>query len=204
MKRLRNRLTLLFAILAMFLGIAMAIWGPGLVIDMLDPRNRRGMQDGMIWFKQGYTNADGDFVPHGRVRWYYTDGGLSREESYRNGVEDGMWRWWDPQRDLRSEATYADGQLHGVEKFWWPRTIRHTTWTHGRRTGRYWETTYEGALVREVELLNDLPSSPLVRYHPTGVKYATATWDAEGHCTIEYHQTQEPGVYVVPWRLIDR
>ena len=79
------------------------------------------------------TYRDGAF--HGNWRWYYIDGSLHRDESYRKGKADGYFElnragktlvegrydyglkqgpWIMDVNDHREEGQYVDGEQHGT------------------------------------------------------------------------------------------
>ena len=46
---------------------------------------------------------------NGNWTWYYLDGSIHRDESYRNGKASGLFREWNSSGELIVEGTYDFG-----------------------------------------------------------------------------------------------
>jgi tetratricopeptide (TPR) repeat protein len=53
--------------------------------------------------------ADGDGDWNGKAVWYYPNGNIKTEGSYKNGKEDGIFKFYDEFGASRGERTYKDG-----------------------------------------------------------------------------------------------
>ncbi len=53
-------------------------------------------------------------INDGIVRWYYEDGKLKAESTYKEGYLDGISTFYFENGNKRAREFYADGRLHGL------------------------------------------------------------------------------------------
>ncbi len=59
-------------------------------------------------------------LKNGISREFYSDGSISQEKSWENGILDGPWRMWFPGNKPRLETQYKNGKINGLFKSFYP------------------------------------------------------------------------------------
>lgn len=69
----------------------------------------------MVTYKKGYITArerinrrDSDGKPHGMWKWFYDNGSLKSEGSFKNGLKNGIFKYFDQAGNLTAIEKYVD------------------------------------------------------------------------------------------------
>lgn len=128
--------------------------------------------DGSVEQTGTYTKTG---KPDGTWKWFYPGGRLLREETYYNGLKDGLSEEFDESGILVEKGEYLEGKEDG---FWITSTGDHCyrgTYRDGLRTG-LWEGFYlvtsegkaDSTLSFTGQFVEDLPDGKQVWYWPNG------------------------------------
>lgn len=92
----------------------------------------------------GYTDENGEFVPHGLLNNLWESGQKKSEMNFFHGLRHGMKRAWYQSGQLWSEGEYIHGKEQGVWTVWFPdgRKAQEITFDNGGFHGPYreWHT----------------------------------------------------------------
>ena len=75
----------------------------------------------------------------GFYRYWYENGQLSKEATYKDGKKEGLHKSWYENRQLEKEATYKDGKKEELHKSWYEdgQLWWETTYKNGKPEGLY-------------------------------------------------------------------
>jgi antitoxin component YwqK of YwqJK toxin-antitoxin module len=109
------------------------------------------------------------------VKEYNSKGFLSAEETYKNGIKDGMQKEYYAYGNLRSELFFINGMKEGIEKIYYQdfrpaRLWREETYKNGVRDGMCKEYNAGGILYRESFFINGKQEGIEKIYYPDGKK----------------------------------
>lgn len=116
----------------------------------------------------------------GRHQYFYPDGKLKTEISYKNGVIDGEAVLYYPSGQLKRKLHFTKGKLEGIEQMW----------------------NEQGVLITEAEYKNNLPTGRTRTWHDNGqlakemvfytssLDYDISLWDEHG--TLVHKTTTLP------------
>lgn len=119
-----------------------------------------------------------DILKPNYQKFYHTNGKLSAEGKFKNGVPDEYWKYYDQDGDIGLEGTYVKGLKHGLWKEYEnyfakldnniiPTTIYIREWVHGRATLK--QKRYNGnRLAEEQYPLQNSANWVETRYHDNG------------------------------------
>lgn len=141
------------------------------------------------YFRNGELEQKGKYgkkgLPEGTWNWFYEDGQLLREETFRSGKENGWLIEYDPSGKIITKGEYVDGKEEGD---WLIEVGDHQEmgkYEYGLKQGE-WQHYYlsNGALRFEGSFFDDLPQDKHTWYYDTGVKmlegnYVSGVQDGE-------------------------
>ena len=84
----------------------------------------------------------------GIYRWYYPNGQLRVECTYKNGKKDGLYSSWHENGQPWEECSYEDGKYEGLyQSFWSNGALREKcTYENGVQQGSFEARWYEGGI----------------------------------------------------------
>ncbi|GAB5538124.1 MAG: hypothetical protein Salg2KO_02270 [Salibacteraceae bacterium] len=127
------------------------------------------------YFKDGTLEQKGKYDQKGRPdgdwKWYYESGNLLREETFKNGVENGWLIEYSDSGNVITKGEFIGGKEEGE---WLYEIGDHQeigTYEYGVKTG-VWKHTYinSGRLKYEGEYFDDLQQGKHIWYYPSGKK----------------------------------
>ena len=117
----------------------------------------------------GKYNAKG--LPDGLWKWFYESGNLLREETFKNGVENGWLIEYSDSGCVITKGEYINGEEEGE---WLYEIGDHQElgkYKYGAKTGEWIHTyTKSGKLKFEGEYSDDFPQEKHIWYYPNGQK----------------------------------
>lgn len=114
----------------------------------------------------GTYNDDGRY--DGRWKWYYNDGDLLREESYYNGLADGLMTEYDEDGQIVAEGEYIEGLENGYWIYDYGDIRMEGEYVDGLRNGEWKHYYSNGQLSFEGEYIDDNPNGRHVYYWKNG------------------------------------
>lgn len=119
---------------------------------------------------EGRTDADDNFIPHGKSTIYWPNGQKKTELHYINGLRHGPKTSWYQSGQMWSSGSFADGKEDGVWTVWFPngRKAQEYHFDHGAWHGMFTEWHLNGQKKTEVEFVNGMRQGTMT------------TWDDQG------------------------
>jgi TonB family protein len=146
-------------------------------------------------------------LPHGIIRYYYLDGGLAAEITYKKGVQEGETTYFYPNGNIRGTGSYRQDQQVGQWQWWYangklklvqqypeevkpyqpdpaPRyqteSFRDSTGTlvFSDGTGAYVSYHDNGRLEEKGQFVDGYRHGPWTGYHEDGQLYYEEEWKA--------------------------
>lgn len=132
---------------------------------------------------EGYVDANGNFISHGKTTQFWENGRKKSEVLYVhgmrhgertawyengqmwsfgtfvNGREDGTWTMWYPNGRKAQEIHFDNGAWHGMLTYWHPNGEKQSEveYVHGKRQGPLTEWDEFGTVLNRVEYVDDAP-----------------------------------------------
>lgn len=136
-----------------------------------------GYRNGMwiYYFRNGEVEQKGKYAnkgkPEGEWNWFYENAQLLREETFKNGKEDGWMIEYSDSGKVITKGEFVDGREEGE---WFYEIGDHKevgTYEYGMRQGEWIHTYLETGETRfEGEFYEDLPQGKHVWYYDSGKK----------------------------------
>lgn len=137
----------------------------------------------VYYYKSGIVEETGSYsksgLPTGDWKWYYENKQLLREETFRNGKENGWMIEYNDTGMVIAKGEYVDGREEGE---WFYEVGDHKeigNYEYGMRQG-VWEHTYlaTGEMRFEGEFFEDLPQGKHVWYYDNGKKMLEGRYES--------------------------
>ena len=86
---------------------------------------------------------DGKMITYMEITWY-ENGQKEKEETYKDGKEDGLWTYWFKNGQKKFDFNYKDGERDGLSTYWFETGLKYSerNYKDGRENG-LWIEWYE-------------------------------------------------------------
>ena len=131
---------------------------------------------------EGYVDADGNFVLHGKYHQFWENEQQKSEDYYVHGIrngrrtawydngtkwstgevvngrEDGLWIVWYRNGKKAKESHYKKGAWHGLFTYWHPNGEKRSEveFVMGKRQGSYIEWDEFGTVLKKFDYVDDI------------------------------------------------
>ncbi len=132
---------------------------------------------------EGYVDADGNFVRHGKYQQFWENEQQKSEDRYVHGIrngkrtawydngemwstgevvngrEDGVWIVWYRNGMKAKESHFKKGAWHGLFTYWHPNGQKRSEveFVMGKRQGKYIEWDEFGTVLKQFDYVDDVP-----------------------------------------------
>lgn len=159
----------------------------GVSADLYDGVCKWFYKNGTV--EQEWTYRQGK--AEGMYKSFYENGILKREGNYRNDKADGLHKWFDETGKLQEEWNYYNGKAEGVSKIYFPsgKLKREGNYGNHKAEGLHKWYNENGVLSEEWNYVNGLAEGIGKTYHPNGVLKTEGNYSAgkaEGIHTTYY------------------
>ena len=75
------------------------------------------------YYPDGNIGREGSYkgkLMDGTWRYYYPDGNIEQEGSYKDGLMDSTWHWYYPDGNIEQEGRYKDKLMDGTWHWYYP------------------------------------------------------------------------------------
>lgn len=118
--------------------------------------------------QEGAYNSQGN--PEGLWKWYFDDGTVLREESFRNGLSDGLYTEYDDTGKIVVQGEFIDGLEEGKWIYSYGEVREEGMFRAGKRNGE-WKIFYDNGQPYFIgSYIDDNPNGRHVWFFPDGKK----------------------------------
>ncbi|HZK07772.1 MAG TPA: toxin-antitoxin system YwqK family antitoxin [Bacteroidales bacterium] len=119
-----------------------------------------------LLLEESYLNG----LQQGLRKAYYNTGLVQEESYFDNGLKDGASKWYNQSGKVIAEYNYQKGEFEGVQKTFHDdgALMTEETYSHNLRQGPFREYYQDGALKTEGDYDNNLKHGIWKEYNPDG------------------------------------
>ncbi|RME39484.1 MAG: toxin-antitoxin system YwqK family antitoxin [Planctomycetota bacterium] len=129
--------------------------------------------------EEGYVDADGNFIRHGKLTNYWKSGAKKSEVTFVHGVKRGeRWAWYEDGQKWSYGYYDENGLEHGTWITWYPNGKKALEFTmeHGAFNGPYMEWHPNGQLKRQFEYVHGKKQGLEIFWDENGNMVKTVEW----------------------------